>query len=180
MQKKVEVAIKGISPLLMHSFPMMPLEHAEKKSKEEQAEYAAYRDAETKELYIPSVCIQRCMVSAATYSKGKGRASLQKQVAACVFISPDRVSLGTKDYKIDARPVVVPATKGRIIRYRPILEQWQCKFEIEYDDDLLTEANLRKILDDGLQRVGLLDFRPEKKGPFGRAIVTKWTAQNGK
>jgi hypothetical protein len=39
---------------------------------------------------------------------------------------------------------------------------------------LLTEKNLRKIVDDGLQRVGLLDFRPEKKGSFGRAMVVKW------
>jgi len=29
-------------------------------------------------------------------------------------------------------------------------------------------------VDDTGQRVGLLDFRPEKKGPFGRFVVTRW------
>jgi len=33
---------------------------------------------------------------------------------------------------------------------------------------------LRHIVDDAGSRVGLLDFRPERKGPFGRFIVIEW------
>jgi hypothetical protein len=29
-------------------------------------------------------------------------------------------------------------------------------------------------VDDAGQRVGALDFRPEKKGAFGRFVVTHW------
>jgi hypothetical protein len=47
-------------------------------------------------------------------------------------------------------------------------------FEIEYDTVLLKEEELRQVVDDAGSRVGLLDFRPEKKGPFGRFIVTEW------
>lgn len=173
-QKEVLVSIRGKTPLLMHSFPLEAIEAIEKKSKEEQAEIAAYRDPETKELYIPGINIQRALISGAVYSKGKGRSSLQKQAAACLFVNPERVSLGTKHYIIDSRPVVVPATKGRIIRNRPKLDKWECSFKLEFEDTLLTENQLRKIVDDTLEKVGLLDFRPEKKGPFGRAMVTAW------
>jgi hypothetical protein len=174
MESHVTVTIKGISPLLMHAFPLQPMEALEKRPPEEQAEYAAYRDPDTGELYIPGINIQRSLVSAAAFSKGKGRASLQKTVAAVVFVSPERVPLGTKTYEIDARAVVVPATRGRVIRYRPRLDQWQCTFEITYDPTMLTEQQLRKVVDDAGSKVGLLDFRPEKKGPFGRFIVTEW------
>jgi hypothetical protein len=33
---------------------------------------------------------------------------------------------------------------------------------------------VRVIVNDAGSRVGLLDFRPEKKGPFGRFSVIKW------
>lgn len=130
--ERVNLKIRGISPLLMHRFPLEPVQAIDKKSKEEQAEIAAYRDEDTGELYIPGVAIQRALIAAATYSKGKGRASLQKPVAACVFVDPDQCGLGTKTYKIDARAVVVPATKGRIVRYRPRLdvdESGRCRAE---------------------------------------------------
>ncbi len=179
MVQSIRVRIKGISALIMHAYPMMPIENPpiEKRPMDEQAELAAYRDPETGELYIPAVAIQRCLIAAAGYSKGKGRASLQKQTAACVYVAPERVSLGTKTYKIDARPVVIPATKGRVMRFRPRLDEWSAVIEVEYDENLLTEVQMRQIVDDAGSRVGLLDFRPERKGPFGRFIVTEWRTE---
>ena len=174
MNKTVSITIKGESPLLMHAFPLVAIERLEKKSIEEQAELAAYRDPETSNLYVPGLAIQRAMVSGATYSKGKGRSSLQKVVAACVLVSPERISLGVKSFTIDSRPVVVPATRGRIMRHRPRLDSWQVSFEVEYDPDMLTEKQLRQVVDDTGSRVGLLDFRPERKGPFGRFSVINW------
>ncbi len=172
--KGVNVTITGQTALLMHSFPMAPIEAVEKKTPEEQAELATYRDP-AGALYVPGINIQRALIAGATYSKGKGRGSLQKSAAACIRISPERVPLDAPpDFAIDSRPVVVPATKGRVIRHRPRFDKWALSFEIEYEDVLLTEAQMRRIVDDTGQRVGLLDFRPEKKGPFGRFSVTRW------
>lgn len=174
--KKVQCTIKGISALLMHAYPMQPIEAIEKRSPEEQAEYSAYRDPDTQSLYIPGIAIQRAFIASASYSKGKGRGSLQKPVAACVMVNPERCDLGVKDYIVDSRPVVVPATKGRVVRHRPRLDNWQTTFEIEFDDNLLTEAQIRRVVDDAGSRVGLLDFRPERKGPFGRFMVIDWNS----
>lgn len=173
MNSTVKVTIKSVSPLLMHRFPMTDEGNQSKMTPEQQAEISAYRD-ESKELFIPGVNIQRALISAAAFSKGKGRASLQKQVAACLFVTPEIVKLGTKNYLIDSRPVVIAATKGRVVRHRPRLNDWQASFSIEYDQDLLSEKDVRHIVDDCGQRVGLLDFRPEKRGPFGRFMVTSW------
>ena len=190
--KVVRVRIQGIGAgLLMHRFPMEPIEAIEKKTPEEQAEISAYRDPVTKSLYIPAVNLQRCLVNGATFSKGKGRASLQKQVAACVIVGPEErlpllaeyeiSSLGqVSTYEISSLSVVIPATKGRVLRYRPLIKKWAVLFEVEYDERLLTETQLRRVVDDSGTRVGLLDYRPEKKGPYGRFIVTLWEALGGK
>ena len=174
--KSVEVEISSISPLLMHAYPLVEVIALEKKSMEEQAELAAYRNPDNKKLYIPAECFQRALVSAATFSKGKGRgkSTLQKPVAACVMVEPERLDLGVKEYKIDSRPVVIKAIQGRIIRHRPRLDSWKVKMRVSWDDTLLEERELRKVFDDCGERVVVLDFRPERKGPFGRFAVSLW------
>jgi hypothetical protein len=175
--KQVKVKIKGMSALLMHQYPMTPVEALEKKPIPEQAEHAAYRDSHTGELYVPGIAVQRAFVNGATFSKGKGRATLQKPVAACVLVTPERIPLGVDEFVIDTRPVVIPSTKGRVLRHRPRLNSWEIEFMLEYDDTLLTEEQMRRIVDDTGTRVGILDFRPEKKGPFGRFCVSLWEMQ---
>jgi hypothetical protein len=170
----INVTIKGISPLLMHKFTENE-DGLEKKPAEYRAERAAYRN-ETGDLCVPGINLQRCLVAAAAFSKGKGRSNLTTIVAACVLVSPVNVTLGTKTYEIDVRPVVIPATKGRVLGYRPRLDQWSLTFTLEYDETLLSEPQIRKVVDDAGSRVGLLDFRPAKKGPFGRFIVTSWNS----
>lgn len=90
------------------------------------------------------------------------------------MVTPERIPLDLDSYEIDSRPVVIAATKGRILRHRPRFEKWDLTFVIEWDLELLSEKEIRQIVDDAGKRVGLLDFRPEKKGPFGRFVVTSW------
>jgi hypothetical protein len=174
MERIIKVQITGRSPLLMHRYPLEPVAAVEKKSMAEQAELSAYRDQESKRLYLPGTALQRALVDGATYSKGKGRASLQKVAAACLFVTPINLDLGTSGYEIDSRAVVNPVTKGRIVRHRPMISNWQCEFDLSYDDTLLTPEQCRQVVDDTGSRVGVLDFRPAKKGPFGRFHVTHW------
>ncbi len=174
--KKVEVEIKGVYAILMHRFPLEPVLAIEKKSPKEQCEIALYETPKG-ELFVPGVNLQRAFIAGATFSKGKGRASLQKPVAACLFVTPEHLILDPQEWNIDSRAVVVPATKGRIVRHRPRFEEgWQLRFMLEFDDTLLTEEQVRNVVNDTGSRVGICDFRPEKKGPFGRFMVTSWKA----
>jgi len=174
MTKTIFCTISGLSPLLMHAYPLAPVEALEKKLPEEQAELAAYRIPATKELCIPATAMQRALIAGAAYSKGKGRASLQKPAAACLLVEEIYLGLGTDKYEIDVRPVVIPATKGRVVRYRPRIDTWKAGFHLCYDETLLSAKQVRAVVDDTGKNVGVLDFRPEKKGPFGRFIVTGW------
>jgi len=171
---KAKVTIEGTSPIMMKKYPEVPIDGFDKKSKEEQAELSCYRISSTKELCIPGTAIQRALVNAAAYSKGKGRASLQKITAACVLVQPEFIGIGTKNYEVDSRPVVVPATKGRIMRHRPKINKWKGTFELEWDETLLKKDEVKKIVDDMGKRVGLLEFRPACKGPYGRCKTVKW------
>jgi hypothetical protein len=171
--KSLEVTIKGISPMLMHRYPEQPIDGFDKMTPAEQAQHAEYRTPND-QLYVPSIAMQRALVDAAAYSKGKGRASLLKVAAAAIYVSPIYLILKPQTYVVDSRPVVVPATRGRIMRHRPRLDEWEVTFHLEYDETLLSEVQVRKIVDDCGSRVGLLDFRPARKGPFGRFMVTQW------
>jgi len=171
--KTVKVTLRGKSALLMHAFPMEPIEGLDKKPAEEQAELALYRLPDG-QLYVPGVNLSRTLIASGAFSKGKGRGSLSQVVAGTVFVRPDVLILRPQTWRVDSRPVVIPATRGRVMRHRPRFDSWEFDCEIDYDETLLTENQLRKIVDDGGDRVGLCDFRPAKKGPFGRFMVTAW------
>lgn len=177
--KKAVVKIEGLTALLMHRYPVEPIEAIEKKSPDQQAEIAAYRHTNGM-LFVPGTAVQRALISGATYSKGKGRGSLARVAAACLFVTPEVLFLEPQNYTIDSRSVVNPPTGGRIMRHRPKLEKWSVTFMLEWDDALLSEVQARRIVDDTGSRVGVLDFRPERRGPFGRFIVTSWVVdENG-
>jgi hypothetical protein len=113
----IKCTIKGISPLLMHAYPLMGQPDGYQKwPPEKQAEFAAYRTPDTQELYIPGLAIQRCLVNAATYSKGKGRASLQKPVAACVMVTPEYCLLG-KNFLQERRRVCPLISRQILLLY---------------------------------------------------------------
>ena len=175
-RRTVEITLTGETPLLMHAFPMATIEGLEKQDAEDQAKVSEYRTPDGK-LYVPGVALQRALVGGATYSKGKGRASLQRVAAACLFVTPEYLILTPQAYIVDSRPVVVPATKGRIIRHRPRFDAWQITAELEFEDTLLSATQVRRIVDDTGRNVGLLDFRPEKRGPYGRFAVIAWNGR---
>ncbi len=171
--RTINVKLVGMSPLLMHRYPLEQTKKPEMLSREEQAEMSAYR-GEDGCLFIPGVAFQSAFINAATYSKGKGKSSLQKNTVAGLFVEEFALPLGVKTYMIDSRRVVNKATKGAIIRHRPRIENWSVDIHLNYDETLLRESEVRQIVDDAGRRVGVLDYRPWCKGPFGRFQVNHW------
>lgn len=176
--KKIQVEIKGLSPLLMNS-PKGMLEEKEKMKKttmnynhEVEAERVAYRDKKG-QLFIPSAAIKGCLVNAAAYKKF-GKHTARPIIAGGVFITPNEVLLGTKDYEIDVRTVVIQ--RARVVKARPVINEWKVSFILNYDETMIpdSESMIKPILEDAGKRVGLLDFRPQKLGNFGTFEVTKW------
>jgi hypothetical protein len=84
------------------------------------------------------------------------------------------------DYEIDRRPVTIPATKGRVMRYRPRFDQWTAPIRLRINDSILDEDLVRKLLIEGTEQIGIGDFRPEKGGPFGCSHLVHWEVVAGR
>ena len=180
--KKIVVEIEGTSPLLMHSCANMMQQAATKNPAKNydprvDAENVAYRD-KAGDLIVPSRCLKACILNAASWYKF-GKKSAKQILAGCTRIEPYDIALSDakgkslKDYEIDQRPVVVQ--RSRIIRARPRLDEWRLKFNIIYNDEIIGDVQIIKsIIEEGGQRIGILDNRPQKYGENGTFKVVSF------
>jgi len=181
MQNKITVTIEGLSPLLMNRFPTESIHQTVRPTPEEQAERAAYRDPVSGELYLPAIALRQAMIEGAalldvkSLVNAKSIRHLQDTVAGMLMIEPERLLLGIKDFVLDSRRVVRSHKAGALIRHRPRLDHWQAKFAIRCDG--IAPDLLKDIVDNAGSLVGVLDFRPARKGPFGRFQVVEWRTE---
>ena len=132
--------------------------------------------------FFNSASITGCLGSVGSNHKLKGnRKTLRYIVPAAVRMSEDAITIldsetmkPSKSFEVDARPVTIPATKGRIMRYRPRWNKWAARFRIVVNDTLLDPTKVHELLVEAGQQCGIGDFRPEKRGPFGCFQVTSW------
>jgi hypothetical protein len=181
------VTIQGVSPLLCNRFTdeaqmvatsgSRPAGVGQQGSPKEQAEKKLYKD-ESGKLIIPGPNLMSCITEAGKFFKaGRAKVTTQKSslIPACVWIQELCIPLKSKDsWGVDTRPVRIPATGGRILCHRPCFHDWELVFSLEIDTELMTKELLRQIVDAAGKRIGLGDFRPDRKGPFGRFVVNKW------
>ena len=188
--KKINVKIKGLTPLLMHR--VIPEELIRKsamrvleiKDLDKYAELHAYwkTDPKTsialkgkkKELCIPSRCLYASMIKAAASYRVKKRA-LSTILCGIIRISPEEIGLGTAKYETDVRDVVIQ--RARVLAGRAKVSNWEAKFTLEYNDTVMPDgfSLLKPVVQDAGLLIGLMDYRPSKKGTFGTFKVIEWT-----
>jgi len=177
---KIRVKIRGLTPLLMNRLTPEKLKRkTTPKTREfnpvKEAEESAYIDVidGKRQLYIPAEAVYGMIVTAASLYRS-GRIPLSSLLAGTIRIEPPKIPLGTDKYEVDIRAVVVQ--KARVMRARAKVYPWCAEFTIVYDREMLGRVlgDLRKVLEDGGRRVGLLDFRPQKKGWFGTFAVEEF------
>ena len=180
--KTVNVEITGISPLLMNSPASMIEDNIEKnvtqKTKaynlKEDAKKLAYKTSKG-ELYIPSQAVKACIINASSFKK-IGKYAAKSIIAGGVFIVGSEIGLGIKKYDLDIRTAVIQ--RARVVKARPMIKEWKAKFQLKYNENLIGKSSIVKdLLIEAGQRIGLLDFRPQKMGSFGMFEVTKWEDQ---
>jgi hypothetical protein len=149
------------------------------------AERVCYRLA-NKQLAFPGAAIARMIREAGGSHKSRGsRKSLKYIVPAAVLVLDDLCPLFYNDrktrlvdFEIDSRPVTIPATKGRIMRHRPRFNEWAAPVNLRIIDTVLDEAMVRRLMIEGLQQIGIGDYRPEKGGPFGTSDLVSWSVSS--
>lgn len=187
--KTIEVQIRGDSPLLMHRFGEEAQGDVQKKTRAVNIKNETPRDAAEKvvyrnssgDLYFPSAAIARLLREAGGSHKQRGsRKSLKFVIPAAVRMADDTIQIvgpdgkPVTDYEVDSRPVTIPATKGRVMRHRPRLDEWGAKFRLVVNDEIIDVETVQQLLTEGGQRNGIGDFRPEKGGPFGCFQIVSW------
>ena len=184
--KTVEVAIEGVTPLLMNRFTednevkvsagVSGTTVGNKGTPREQAAKTAYMDTNGM-LYVPGPNVFRSIIEAGKYHKaGKSKVTTQKSsmVPAGISIRELVLPLETKLFEVDSRSVVIPSTGGRIMKHRARLDEWKLTFTLDIDDSMFCLSFVRQLVDDAGRRVGLGDYRPDRKGPFGKFAVIRW------
>jgi hypothetical protein len=154
--------------------------HIKGEDPREAAEKVAHRN-EKGHLCFPGAAISRLLRESGSAHKQRGsRKSLRFIIPAAVLVFEDKIALKDAfgkpliDFEVDSRPVVIPSTKGRIMRHRPRLNSWNAEFTLEIDEDTLDPVTVRQLLTEGGTKNGIGDFRPEKGGPFGRFHIISW------
>jgi hypothetical protein len=141
---------------------------------------------DNEQLAIPGAALARMLREAGSSHKSKGsRKSIKYLVPAAVIVLddlcglylPDRTT-ALIDYEVDSRPVTIPATKGRVMRHRARFNRWAVRFRLRINEEVLEEGMIRRLMTEGLQQIGLGDFRPEKGGPFGTSDLVSWQREN--
>ena len=184
--KTIEVEIRGTSPLLIHRFSedseqAKSTRRIQVSDRDPRAEAtkAAYIAADGT-YYFSAFSIPNSMGNAGASHKMRGsRKTLRFIVPSAVRVTAEAITIlngngPAKDFEVDARPVTIPATKGRIMRYRPRFDSWGAKFSLLLDESSLSIEDAHRLLDEAGQFIGIGDFRPEKRGPFGCFRVTRF------
>jgi len=185
--EEITITIEGTSPLLCNRFTDAAAEAAtsgsrisgikDKGTPREQAESKLYVGTDGT-LMIPQPNVFRCIIDAGTYFKaGKSKVTTQKSslIPACVDVHGIEIPIQHEEpWTIDQRAVRIPSTGGRILCYRPCFHDWKLTFSVTLDTDFIPLKLFREIVDAAGRRIGLGDFRPSCKGPFGKFVVVAW------
>lgn len=184
----IKVKIAGVTPLICNKFTDAAALKASSGSTvstvghrgtpQEIAEGRLYLSAQDGKPCIPQPNLLRCLMDGGTFFKvGKSKVTTQKSslIPACVELREVEYPIEHKQpWKVDTRAVRIPSTGGRVLAHRPCFDDWALSFEVELDQSIMSAELLREILDASGKRIGLGDFRPNCKGPYGRFVVVSW------
>ncbi len=184
----IQLTVEGVTPLILNRFSDEAQKSAtdgtssatngDRGTPQDQAAKRLYWSADNKLLVVPASNLLACITEGGKYFKnGKKQVTTQKYslIPAVATIEGVDIRIEHKQpWRVDARPIRIPATGGRLICYRPIFDDWKLSCRIMLDTSAISAALFRQIVDMAGSRVGLGDYRPDRKGPFGRFVVTIW------
>ena len=174
----VNVKIEGVSPLLFNRFIDAEISSAVKKRsgathKADPADKLYIVDGK---IYTPATHIYGSIVNAGKNFKiqGKQRSTYSKLLGSSIEVNPEAIVHKFQDWEVFECSAVNPNTKGRVISRRPMMRKWALDFTISYNADDIPKEVLKGILDYAGRYVGIGDWRPDKKGKYGKFIVNKF------
>ena len=171
------VEITGVTPLLMnkpeeYGFDEKWVEKKASTDWEKQAYRKLYCDKDGNP-YQPSTHIEQALIDAGKklQIKGQRKATYSKLFGSMITVEPEAIPHLVTKFEIHKALVVMPATKGRVVRFRPKFNDWKLRFSIISEDEI-PGAVIKEALEIAGKFSGIGDWRPQKKGKFGKFQVT--------
>jgi hypothetical protein len=177
--KEYDVTIEGTTPLLFNRFIQASIESQTKKRSgavaQSDAENKLYKDGNGK-ICVPSTWVYGCLVESAKNFKiqGKMKATYSKLVGSTIKVNPEMAIVSPQSWIPYTISAVNPMTRGRMMVTRPRMDAWKLTFRIEFNEDDIPIEVVKNIIDYAGNYVGIGDWRPAKKGQFGKFLVSKF------
>jgi hypothetical protein len=150
-------------------------------SAEDEAETKLYR-GDDGAIGIPSLNLFSSLVEAGRLVKaGTKQISTAKSTILPSFLSIEEFFLPFKndpEWVVDKRRGRNPNGGEMVCLVRPKFADWEFDATLEIDESEVNEDGVRKLVETAGKKVGLCDFRPACKGPFGRFYVASWVKQD--
>ena len=192
---QITITIEGFSPLMLCRFTDAAALSASSgtslansggslNSPKESAEEFLYKGSDGETLIFPGPNIFSNIIEGGKFHKaGKSKITTLKSslIPSCMMVDDIEIPIESEEgWQVDTRPVRIPATGGRILRHRPLFNDWKLTFSITLDESFISVKLMRQIIDDAGSRIGLGAFRPACKGPYGRYKVIHWNSEKEK
>lgn len=180
--KSFDITATSICPLLLNTMTIESLNPQNRPARGQANEYERenWRRRMTVcngRVAFPSEYIEAMLVGAASQLgeriPGQGRSTYARLFKSSVFADCDLISTNVEATSIQPFIKAVasnPSQKnsGRVLRYRPILPEWEASFRLHVTNPLLTPEVFKRTLTYGGRYVGIGDWRPK----FGRIAFT--------
>ena len=183
MQHSYKVVIEGVAPLIQNN-PTAALDkkdglvNTEKVSKSqqdptEQWRTCVYRSKDGKTLRHPSEALEMALSEAAANFKAKGKGTMKKPVKASCFIEGEWLTITNRTEPDEVKRMQPRNGLGQIVPfYAPVFAPgWRMEFRLDLlDDEIVTPAHLKAMLDFAGARIGIGVHRPK----YGRFFVAEF------
>jgi hypothetical protein len=191
----VDATCRGLSPLLMNKMDESTLENLRTKTKAPKAAsigstLTPREDAERKVYisdegpYVPGENLMACLIEAGKFIRLDGKRQISNSKST---VLPGLITLltpapllkvpGTDKaavWEADVRQGRNPNGGEAVAICRPRFDEWEFTVTVDIDTGEIGENTIRDLFDKAGRRVGLCDFRPQRKGIFGQFVVECW------
>lgn len=185
----VTYRITGVTPLLQHNPQgMQRQQETDARGNKfiltgpEEAEVNAYR-AEDGSIYHPSSAFRSALLAAAKghvlqvpgQRRAPGAAGVLSGILLTVEEKTPLLDPNTGErittFRVDTQRVVIQ--RSAVLRSRPRYEPWGALLAFEIEDGIIPFDVVDDFMSRAGRMIGVGDFRPERKGPFGKFTAAR-------
>lgn len=181
--KTIKFRIKGVRPLMLSA--EQPYEQTNGNgAKVKKAQPSAMEQAEShlhkakvggKDVCVmPGINVQKSVQAAYPYMPAPGRRKSWKKLVCTLSVEEMNMPIEPQRWTLDARRAGTGFGSGGSMLYRPRWDEWQLSGSVTFNEEHLSEEQVRGLFDNAGQYVGLGAWRVGNRGPYGKFIVSEW------